>query len=64
MISIQDWQQEYASSRREFEEKGREHAEEFMSSLDPIKKLVLENFWVSRQSARYEAAWEYLKRGN
>lgn len=62
MKFLDDWHKEYASSRREFEQKGKEHAESYMSKLNPIEKLFLENFHITKQSARYEAAWEYLQR--
>lgn len=61
-MKFQDsWHQEYVSARNEFEQKGKSHTENYMSSLNPIKKLLLENFWLTKQSARYEAAWGYLK---
>lgn len=55
------WQAEYVRSRNEFEQKGRAHAESYMSTLNPVEKFLLENFWFTKKSAIYEAAWGYLQ---
>ena len=63
MINLDNWHKEYIKSRNEFEQQDKAHAEDYISSLSSIQKFFLENFWVTKQSARYEAAWGYLKQG-
>lgn len=61
MIFLDSWHKEFVSARNEFEQKGRAHAESYMSTLNPVEKFLLGNFWFTKQSARYEAAWGYLQ---
>lgn len=61
MKFLDDWHNEYVSSRREFESKGKPFAESYISSINPLKRFFLENFWLTKESARYEAAWTYVR---
>ncbi|VVB79547.1 Uncharacterised protein [uncultured archaeon] len=61
MKFLDNWHTEYASSRREFESKGKPFAQEYLTSINPIKRFFLENIWITKESARYEAAWAYVR---
>lgn len=61
MKLLDDWHAEYSSSRREFEKSGKSVAQEYLSSINPLKRFFLENFWFTKESARYEAAWVYVR---